>query len=99
MSQLGLEAGYAVHRTNMRSCGGTESLCKTMYHAGLTSDTLTVLRQIRAAYGGPVFLAGYSLGGNVALKLAGELGRAAKICSLGYVRCQLRSIWAHASGK
>jgi predicted alpha/beta-fold hydrolase len=77
MSQLSLESGYGVHRTNMRSCGGTETNCKTMYHAGLTCDTLALIRQIRNRHGGPVFLIGYSLGGNVALKLAGELGEAA----------------------
>jgi predicted alpha/beta-fold hydrolase len=74
MSQLALESGYAVHRCNLRSCGGTEALCKTMYHAGLTSDTLTILRQIRVEQAAPIFLVGYSLGGNVVLKLAGELG-------------------------
>lgn len=78
MSQLALEHGYATHRTNMRSCGGTEALCKTMYNAGLTSDTLAVIREIRQKHGGPVFLVGYSLGGNVSLKLAGELGETAK---------------------
>jgi predicted alpha/beta-fold hydrolase len=74
MAQLALESGYAVHRANMRSCGGTESLCKTMYHAGLTSDTLSLIRQIREQHSAPVYLVGYSLGGNVCLKLAGELG-------------------------
>jgi uncharacterized protein len=74
MSQLALEHGYGVHRTNMRSCGGTESLCKTMYHAGLTCDTLSLIRQIRERHNRPVYLIGYSLGGNVSLKLAGELG-------------------------
>ena len=73
MSQLALENGYAVHRTNLRSCGGTEALAKSMYHAGMTGDTLSVLRQIRAERTGPIFLFGYSLGGNVALKLTGEL--------------------------
>jgi uncharacterized protein len=77
MSQLALESGYGVHRTNMRSCGGTESLCKTMYHAGLTGDTLSLARRIREERGGSLFLVGYSLGGNVALKLAGELGEEA----------------------
>ncbi|HUS08456.1 MAG TPA: alpha/beta fold hydrolase [Bryobacteraceae bacterium] len=74
MAQLALESGYAVHRTNMRSCGGTESLCKTMYHAGLTADTLSIIQQIRDRQTAPIYLIGYSLGGNVALKLAGELG-------------------------
>jgi uncharacterized protein len=74
MSQLALENGFAVHRANMRSCGGTESLCKTMYHAGLTSDTLSLVREIREQHRRPIYLIGYSLGGNVSLKLAGELG-------------------------
>jgi predicted alpha/beta-fold hydrolase len=74
MSQLALEHGFAVHRTNMRSCGGTDDDCRTMYHAGLTGDTLAILRQIRRHTDVPLFLIGYSLGGNVALKLAGELG-------------------------
>src|SRR4029078_7906465 len=55
-------------------CGGTELLSKTMYHAGLTSDTLSLARIIKEERGGPLFLVGYSLGGNVSLKLTGELG-------------------------
>lgn len=73
MSQLALEEGFAVHRTNMRSCGGTDEHTDTMYHAGLTSDTLSILRHIRTESQLPLFLIGYSLGGNVSLKLAGEL--------------------------
>jgi predicted alpha/beta-fold hydrolase len=72
MAQAALERGFAVHRVNLRSCGGTEDWCKTFYHAGLTSDLRYVLQQI----GRPVFLCGFSLGGNVVLKLAGELGAA-----------------------
>jgi predicted alpha/beta-fold hydrolase len=73
LSQAALTAGFGVHRLNMRSCGGTEHLSETMYHSGLTSDTLQVLRAIQARNLGPLFLVGFSLGGNVALKLAGEL--------------------------
>jgi uncharacterized protein len=73
MSAAALAAGYAVHRFHMRSCGGTESRCNTLYHAGLTSDLLAFLRQLAA----PAYLVGFSLGGNVALKLAGELGESA----------------------
>lgn len=69
-----LAAGYVVHRFHMRSCGGTESLCHTFYHGGLTSDLLAVLRTLEREGSGAVHLIGYSLGANVALKLAGELG-------------------------
>jgi len=73
LAQAALEAGYATHRFNMRSCGGTEHLSgRTLYHSGQTSDLLAVIRQLPS--GGPIFLAGFSLGGNVVLKLAGELG-------------------------
>jgi uncharacterized protein len=81
MAQIALEHGYATHRTNMRACGGTDEHCRTMYHAGLTSDTLAIIRRL----GEPVFLVGYSLGGNVALKLAGELGAEASKLLRGVV--------------
>ncbi|HLJ16403.1 MAG TPA: alpha/beta fold hydrolase [Bryobacteraceae bacterium] len=78
MTQAALEAGYAVHRFNMRSCGGTEILASSNYHAGQTGDLLAVARQIFARRGLPLFLIGFSLGGNVVLKLAGELGEDAR---------------------
>jgi predicted alpha/beta-fold hydrolase len=74
LSAAALRAGFAAHRFHMRTCGGTEHLCQTLYHAGLTSDLREVLRQIRREAGAPAFVVGFSLGGNVALKLAGELG-------------------------
>ena len=73
-SQEALMRGFAVHRLNMRTCGGTEHLCETMYHSGLTSDTRAVVEKIRRRDSGPIFAVGFSLGGNVVLKLAGELG-------------------------
>jgi predicted alpha/beta-fold hydrolase len=72
MAWAALEQGFTVHRFNMRSCGGTDRLASTAYHAGQTSDLLFVLRTLKQAGEGPVFLAGFSLGGNVVLKLAGE---------------------------
>jgi len=74
LSLAALRAGFGAHRFHMRTCGGTERLCPTLYHAGLTSDLLSVLRQLRSEGRSPAFLAGFSLGGNVVLKLAGELG-------------------------
>ena len=68
-----LRAGWSVHRFNMRSCGGTEHLRgPSLYHSGQTADLLAVLRQIKSD--APLFPVGFSLGGNVVLKLAGELG-------------------------
>lgn len=71
-AQHALERGFGAHRLNMRTCGNTEPLCETMYHSGLTGDTKEVIRRIDERALGPVFLVGFSLGGNVALKLAGE---------------------------
>jgi predicted alpha/beta-fold hydrolase len=78
MAQAALEAGFATHRLNLRSCGGTEALCPTAYHSGLTSDLLVVVRELVRAGGRPVYAVGFSLGGNIVLKLAGELGEDAR---------------------
>ncbi len=70
-----VRAGCNVIRMNMRNCGGTERLTPTLYHSGLSVDVLEVMRffvareRLRS-----VALVGYSMGGNLVLKLAGELG-------------------------
>jgi predicted alpha/beta-fold hydrolase len=70
--------GFNVVRLNQRNCGGTEHLSAGLYHSGLSSDPLVVLRELITADRLPcIAFTGYSLGGNLALKLAGELGRAA----------------------
>ena len=74
MAQALVERGFVAHRVNMRSCGGTEHLTPTLYHSGLTGDLLALVRELHSQGRGPLFLIGYSLGGNVVLKLAGELG-------------------------
>jgi predicted alpha/beta-fold hydrolase len=78
MVHAALERGWATHRFNMRGCGGRDDLAVTGYHAGQTSDLLSVLRERRRTGSLPIFLVGFSLGGNVTLKLAGELGDSAK---------------------
>ena len=74
MARCAVEAGYTGHRLNLRSCGGTERLAKTAYHGGLTSDLLAVVRALAGEGRGPLWLVGFSLGGNLVAKLAGELG-------------------------
>jgi len=73
LAHRALTHNLVAHRFHMRTCGGTEHLCNTLYHGGLTGDLLAYLQLLRPAL--PTFLAGFSLGGNVVLKLAGELGR------------------------
>jgi uncharacterized protein len=71
-------AGCNVVRMNMRNCGGTEALTPTLYHSGLSNDVLAVMNFFVAQYGlRSMSLIGYSMGGNLVLKLAGELGTAA----------------------
>lgn len=68
-------AGFNVVRLNQRNCGGTEHLSKGLYHSGLTADPRFVLNELRERDGlGSFAVAGYSLGGNITMKLAGELG-------------------------
>jgi predicted alpha/beta-fold hydrolase len=78
MARAALEAGYAAHRLNLRGCGGTEAWSSSAYHSGMTADLAAVLRELAAGGRGPLFVAGFSLGGNIALKLAGELGEEAR---------------------
>ena len=67
--------GWNVVRLNQRNCGGTEHLSRGLYHSGLTGDPLAVMRELLATERVRQFaVAGYSLGGNLTLKLAGDLG-------------------------
>jgi hypothetical protein len=71
-------AGWNVVRLNQRNCGGTEHLSRGLYHSGLTHDARFVMRELIEHDGiRSIAIAGYSLGGNLALKLAGELGDSA----------------------
>ena len=71
-------SGCNVVRMNMRNCGGTEALTPTLYHSGLSGDVLAVMRFFIVQYAlRSIALVGYSMGGNLVLKLAGELGSAA----------------------
>jgi hypothetical protein len=66
--------GWNAVLLNQRNCGGTERLTPGLYHSGLTDDPRAVIRALVADEGLRAFaLIGYSLGGNVTLKLAGEL--------------------------
>jgi len=67
--------GFNVVRVNYRNCGGTEHLSETLYHGGLTSDLRVVINELITRDRLPALcVAGFSLGGNMVLKMAGEYG-------------------------
>lgn len=68
-------AGCNIVRMNMRNCGGTEALAPTLYHSGLSGDVEAVMRFFVDLHRlQSIALIGYSMGGNLVLKLAGDLG-------------------------
>jgi predicted alpha/beta-fold hydrolase len=68
-------AGFNALRMNIRSCGDTQHLSPTLYHSGLTGDLRAVVEELSTRDRlEEIYLAGFSLGGNQCLKLAGEWG-------------------------
>jgi uncharacterized protein len=68
-------AGMNVVRMNMRNCGGSDELTPTLYHSGRSADVGAVVTHFTQRFGlQRVALVGYSMGGNLVLKLAGEWG-------------------------
>lgn len=72
----GLSAGTNVVRVNQRNCGGTDGFSPTLYHSGRSQDIAAVADHlIKEDKISRFALAGFSMGGNLVLKLAGEWGR------------------------
>jgi len=69
------QAGMNVVRMNMRNCGGTEHLGPTLYNSGMSADVGTIAQTLieRDSLQNLSF-AGFSMGGNLVLKLLGEWG-------------------------
>lgn len=75
-ARKGFDAGFNVVAMNMRNCGGTEHLSATLYHSGMTGDIAHVLLEELAGREGlsEIFLVGFSMSGNMVLRLAGDYG-------------------------
>lgn len=73
VTEKALAAGMNVIRYNQRNCGGTDALAPVLYHSGLSNDVEAVAREVIAHDGvSRLALVGFSMGGNIVLKLAGE---------------------------
>lgn len=79
-------AGCNVVRMNMRNCGDSDELTPTLYHSGLSGDVGAVVDHYAKRFDlERVALVGYSMGGNLVLKLAGEWGARPPLCSVAAV--------------
>jgi len=80
------DAGLNVIRMNMRNCGDTDALTPTLYHSGLSGDVSAVMLHFAGRFGlERIALIGYSMGGNLVLKMAGEWGDKAPLFAVAAV--------------
>ncbi|CAN0041804.1 unnamed protein product [Pylaiella littoralis] len=82
--------GFRVAVMCFRSCSGEDNLTLRAYHLGFTEDLELVCKTLRARHpNSPLFLSGFSLGGNVITKFLGELGDRAREMGImgGAVTC------------
>jgi predicted alpha/beta-fold hydrolase len=77
IAEKAFHRGFHVVRMNQRNCGGTEALTPTLYNSGMSGDYRAVVEELSSGDGfEQVFFAGYSMGGNLVTKMAGEFGSA-----------------------
>jgi uncharacterized protein len=75
IAEKAFHRGFHVIRLNQRNCGGTEKLTPTLYNSGMSGDYRAVLEELATVDGFQrIFFAGYSMGGNLVTKMAGEFG-------------------------
>jgi len=75
IAEKAFRLGYHAVRLNQRNCGGTESLTPTLYNSGMSGDYRAVFEELSRGDGfEQIFFVGYSMGGNLVTKMAGEVG-------------------------
>ena len=73
MADYFYDAGFSVFRLNMRDHGGTEALNEAPFHGMRLEEVFLATQQIAALEAdSPFYIAGFSMGGNFALRLAQE---------------------------
>jgi uncharacterized protein len=88
IAEKGLAAGMNIVRMNQRTCGGTDHLAPTLYHSGRSGDVMAVANALIENDGiSRIGLCGFSMGGNIVLKTAGEWGKTGprEFCSVAAV--------------
>jgi predicted alpha/beta-fold hydrolase len=71
------ERGVRTFRKDLRGCGAGARLARLPYHSGRSEDAAAAIQAIaRICPDSPVTVIGFSLGGNITLKMLGEAGDA-----------------------
>lgn len=79
-------AGFRIVRINMRDHGGTEHLNRGIFHSCRLDEMVDATRWVRDSFPGEsLYLAGYSLGGNFALRIAAAAGPASGIARVAAI--------------
>jgi predicted alpha/beta-fold hydrolase len=77
LAERAFRAGFSVVRLNQRNCGAGEPYSSTIYNSGMSGDYRAMLAELIEKDRVPeIFFAGWSMGGNLVMKMAGELGAA-----------------------
>jgi len=76
-------AGYDTFRLNLRDHGPTHHLNRDLFNSTLTAEVTHAIKQVRERYPGiPCHLAGFSLGGSFALRIAADNGDRLRLNSI-----------------
>jgi predicted alpha/beta-fold hydrolase len=74
IAEKAFQIGFNVLRINQRNCGGTDHLTPTLYNSGLSGDIRAIVAELIDRDGlREIFAVGFSMGGNLVLKMAGEM--------------------------
>jgi hypothetical protein len=75
IAEKAYQRGFHVVRLNQRNCGNSEKLTPTLYNSGMSEDYQAVFEELAEGDAfTQIFFAGYSMGGNLVTKMAGEYG-------------------------
>jgi predicted alpha/beta-fold hydrolase len=75
IAEKAYQRGFHVVRLNQRNCGNSEKLTPTLYNSGMSADYQAVFEELTEGDGfTQIFFVGYSMGGNLLTKMAGEYG-------------------------
>ena len=78
IAEKAFRCGFNVLRVNQRNCGGTDRLTPTLYNSAMSGDIRAVVEElIENDRLREIFVVGYSMGGNLVLKMAGEIAEKA----------------------